>query len=141
MALRSAYLRMHRGGDAHFGAWNITTDQFLLLFALADRGPQTQQELARRITSDPNTLRAMVLILERKGLVRREPHPTDRRARLVSLTPEGERLEAELWAGSDGFRQRLVDLLGVADASALTGLLVRLSEGLDPTPSPMEEPT
>lgn len=149
MALRAAYLRMHRGGDAHFGNGGVTTDQFLVLFSLADRGPQTQQELARSITSDPNTLRAMVLLLERHGLVRRAPHPTDGRARVVSLTDDGARLADTLWSESDGFRQRLVDVLGVDDAAALTRLLVRLAVGLaaidpatpDTLPSPLEEPT
>lgn len=130
MALRAAYLQMHRGGDSHFAQWDVTTDQFLLLFALADGGPGTQQELTDRITSDPNTLRAMVVLLERKGLVRREPHPTDRRARIVSLTPEGARFEQTLWEGSDGFRTQLIDLLGSADASTLTEMLERFSRSL-----------
>ena len=39
----------------------MTADQFVLLSALADADGVTQQELVRRVSSDPNTVRAMLL--------------------------------------------------------------------------------
>lgn len=130
MALRAAYLRMHRGGDAHFAQFGVTTDQFLVLFTLADGGPVTQQELATRITSDPNTLRAMVVLLERKGLLVRTAHPTDRRARIVALTPDGEALFETLWDSSDGFRQHVASVLSPEETATLVTLLGRFADSL-----------
>lgn len=89
MALRIAYLLMHRQTDAVFTDTGVTADQFVLLSALAKRGAMSQQDLAESIASDANTLRAMLLLLENKMLIRRDPHPNDRRARLVCLTLEG----------------------------------------------------
>src|SRR6186713_505338 len=98
MALRAAYLALHRASDAKFAAHGVTADQFVLLATLA-RGGQalTQRQLAQRMPSDPSTVRAMLVLLEKSGYVEREPHPSDARARTVSLTPAGKRIFQKLW--------------------------------------------
>ena len=88
-ALRGAYLALHRQTNACFAADRVTADQFVLLAALADEDAVTQQELVRRVGSDPSTVRAMLLLLEHRGLVAREHHPADGRARCVTLTAKG----------------------------------------------------
>src|SRR3954470_21547889 len=90
--LRAAYFAMHRVSDAHFSAHGVTADQFVLLACLAEQDAITQHELARRASSDPSTVRAMLILLEGRGLVVRERDPDDSRARLVTLTLSGRRL-------------------------------------------------
>ena len=41
---------------------------------------------------DPSTMVALIDELERAGLAKRRPHPTDRRAREVAITPKGRRV-------------------------------------------------
>jgi DNA-binding MarR family transcriptional regulator len=72
---------------------------------------------------------ALVDGLEGEGLVRRLPHPTDRRATIIELTDEGERTTdtlydghrraaAELFAGlSEEERRELLRLLGLLRAN------------------------
>lgn len=132
MALRCAYLSMHRHSDAHFATAGVTADQFVLLNALAEAGPLTQRTLADRIACDPNTLRAMLLLLEKKGLLARTPHPSDRRARLVALTPHGADLEAQLWEQSQALREGLATQLSPTDTQNLIQLLSHFAEGLTP---------
>src|SRR5690242_8204901 len=79
LALRAAYLALHRRSDAYFARHGVTADQFVLLAALAGGGARTQRDLARRAASDPNTVRAMLVLLEGRGLVTRGRHPTDGR--------------------------------------------------------------
>lgn len=129
-SLRTAYLLMHRKVDALFATVGVTADQFVLLSALAQAKTLTQRDLADRIVCDQNTLRAMLVLLENKALVRREAHPTDGRARLVSLTEEGERLQSTLWEQSEAFRQNLIALLGPSDSEMLVMLLHRLAQAL-----------
>ena len=76
MALRAAYLAVHRRTDAALARSGVTADQFVLMAVLAGGGARTQRDLARRTGSDPNTVRAMLLLLEGRGLVARTPHPT-----------------------------------------------------------------
>ena len=51
--------------------------------------PLTLSALAAQLTADPPYVTLMVDDLEERGLVERRPHPDDRRAKLVSLTPAG----------------------------------------------------
>src|SRR3954464_3960679 len=99
--LRAAYFGMHRVSDAHFSRSGVTADQFVLLACLAEQDAVTQQELARRASSDPSTVRAMLVLLEGRGLVSRERQADDRRARLVTLTADGRRLYRRLWRTSE----------------------------------------
>src|SRR5262249_28595853 len=92
LALRAAYLALHRQTDATMAPFGVTADQFVLLAALAEGDALTQQALVRRVGSDASTVRAMLLLLEVRGLVSREPHPDDGRARSVALTPLGRQV-------------------------------------------------
>jgi DNA-binding MarR family transcriptional regulator len=58
-------------------------------------GEHTQTELARTIGLDKTTMVVTVDELEAAGLAERVPSPTDRRARVIKVTPEGERKVAE----------------------------------------------
>ncbi|MBP3958191.1 MarR family transcriptional regulator [Gemmata sp. G18] len=127
MALRSAYLAMHRGTDAVLAQHDITADQFVLMSALARGEATTQRELARRAASDPNTVRAMLLLLERRKLVARAPHPTDARARTVALTAKGRRVYEQLWAASERIREQLLATIGEQNAALVLALLGRVS--------------
>jgi DNA-binding MarR family transcriptional regulator len=60
--------------------------------------PQTQRELARRLHYDPSNITALADSLEARGLIERRADPSDRRFRLLALTPEGERLRTTLEA-------------------------------------------
>jgi DNA-binding MarR family transcriptional regulator len=52
--------------------------------------PMTLRDLAAALQTDPPYTTLVVDDLERRGLVRREPHPTDRRAKLAVATDQGQ---------------------------------------------------
>jgi DNA-binding MarR family transcriptional regulator len=132
LALRAAYLALHRRSDAHLARHGVTADQFVLLAILAQEDSLTQQELARRASSDANTVRAMLLLLEGRGLVAREKHPTDGRARSVALTARGRRAYARLWAAGEPVRARLLAALEPDEVGSLLGLLERVTRAMAP---------
>jgi len=57
-----------------------------------ERGPLTLAELAQEMGADAPATTVLVDALEERGLVKRAPHPTDRRAKQVSLTAAGRRM-------------------------------------------------
>jgi DNA-binding MarR family transcriptional regulator len=129
--LRAAYFGMHRVSDDHFSRHGVTADQFVLLACLAEEDAITQQELARRASSDPSTVRAMLVLLEGRGLVARERDPDDRRARVVTLTAKGRRLFERLWTTSEPIRVRMLSGFSDEEARLLSGCLRRLIDNLD----------
>ena len=132
MALRAAYRALHRQTDALLAARGATADQFVLMSLLAEEDDLTQQELVRRASSDANTVRAMLVLLEHQGLVSRRPHARDARARSVALTPKGRRIYARLWARSEPFRQQFLSALGQDEAAALVEGLQRITQAMGP---------
>jgi DNA-binding MarR family transcriptional regulator len=131
-ALRAAYLALHRQTNDCFAKDGVTADQFVLLSALADADAVSQQELVRRVSSDPNTVRAILLLLEGRGLVARERHPSDGRARCVTLTGKGRQVFKKLWAKSEPLRARLLAAFRPDEVTALVGLLRRVAEAMAP---------
>lgn len=63
-------------------------------------GPMTMRDLAERMSCEPSNATFVIDKLEKRGLVERRPHPQDRRAKQLVLTPDGT-----------GLRARLLDLL------------------------------
>ena len=129
-ALRAAYLALHRRTNACFADDGVTADQFVMLSALAEADGVTQQELVRRVSSDPNTVRAILLLLEGRGLVARQPHPADGRARCVTLTAKGRRVFQKLWAKSEPLRARLLSAFRPDEVTDLVGQLRRVAQEL-----------
>jgi DNA-binding MarR family transcriptional regulator len=77
----------------------LTPSRTHLLWVLGQQGPSTQRSLAEALGVSARNVTGLVDALTETGFVTREPHPTDRRASLVSFTDHGaatvERLQRE----------------------------------------------
>ena len=135
LALRAAYLALHRSSDVQFAKLGVTADQFVLLATLARGRALTQRELAARMPSDPSTVRAMLVLLEQRGFVARNTHPTDGRARTVALTATGLRKYRQIWKAGQAIRDRMASSLSDAETESLVALLRRVSESLADAPT------
>jgi DNA-binding MarR family transcriptional regulator len=67
----------------------LTTSRAHLLWELHQLGPSTQTALADALDVSARNVTSLVDALVGGGFVTREPHPTDRRAALVSFTEHG----------------------------------------------------
>jgi DNA-binding MarR family transcriptional regulator len=134
-ALRAAYLALHRQTNDCLAKDGVTADQFVLLSSLSDADAVTQQELVRRLSSDPNTVRAMLLLLEGRGLVARQSHPSDGRARCVALTGKGRQVFKKLWTKSEPLRARLLTAFRPDEVTTLVELLRRVADVMAPDAS------
>jgi DNA-binding MarR family transcriptional regulator len=85
----------------------LTLPRVHLTWLLHHHGPQTQRALAEAVKVTPRNITGLVDGLVDTGFVTREPHPTDRRATLVSLTERGEATMAAM----DREHQELAELL------------------------------
>jgi DNA-binding MarR family transcriptional regulator len=141
VTLRAAYLALHRRSESRFAPYGITADQFVLLATLARGNALTQRELARRMSSDPSTVRAMLVLLEHRELVERETHPTDARARTVALSAKGKQTFQQLWTAGEPIRAQMLGALQPNEAETLVRLLTRVAEALNAESYPVGEST
>ena len=130
LALRAAYHGLHRRCETEFAHYGVTADQFVLLATLARGDALTQRELAARMPSDPSTVRAMLLLLEKRGLIQRNTHPTDGRARTVALTKVGRRTFQKVFDAGQPIRDRMRSRLSPDEERLLVSLLRRVAESL-----------
>ncbi|CAG7657899.1 MarR family winged helix-turn-helix transcriptional regulator [Actinacidiphila bryophytorum] len=70
--------------------------QELLLMRLWESDHQSQTALAESLQLDPSTVTRTVQRLEQQGFITRNPSTTDRRSLIVSLTPAGNALRAQV---------------------------------------------
>lgn len=127
LVLRAAYMALHRNTDAKFAEHGVTADQFVLLLTLSEGQALTQRDLADRISSDPSTVRAMLVLLEKTGLVQRGCHPTDSRAKTVLLTTAGKRKLRKLWKVGQSIRDDMYGSMTPGEATKLIALLRQLT--------------
>ncbi|HLZ31076.1 MAG TPA: MarR family transcriptional regulator [Chloroflexota bacterium] len=127
--LRTAQLLLARV-TAAIQPFGLSPAGFSLLDVLANAGePLSPRVISQRLLVAPQTLTSLLDSLERRGLIRRTPHPRDRRAILVVATEAGSALlhaactpvvagEME-WTRSlrESERQTLIALLGRLQAS------------------------
>lgn len=73
----------------------LTTTQMHTLEILGVHGPLRMKELADRLGVTTGTLTIQADRLEKKGLIRRVPHPTDRRSNVIEMTSTGQTLFEE----------------------------------------------
>ena len=69
----------------------ISYARMRLLGVLHCGGPRIMSGLGDELGVTPRNVTALVDGLEEEGLVRRSPHPTDRRATIIEMTPHGAR--------------------------------------------------
>jgi DNA-binding MarR family transcriptional regulator len=81
-------LRVERLGLG--GTETVLSDiQLAALAALARHDSMTPGELAEHEKVQPPSMTRVIAVLEERGLVRREPHATDRRQVILTVTEEG----------------------------------------------------
>jgi DNA-binding MarR family transcriptional regulator len=73
---------------------SLTPTQVVALRELSD--PITARELANRMACEASNATFVLDRLEQQGLIERQPHPTDRRAKQIVLTPTGERRRGDV---------------------------------------------
>src|SRR6266849_211798 len=130
MRLRAAYLTMHRQFQRVFRAEGATADQFVLLTLLAEEDGITQKELVSRSFSDANTITAMLRRLERRGLIRRQPHASDGRAVCVHLTDDGRSLQRRLTEASHQLHRTVEQTLPSENRAVVLAWLHSMSSTL-----------
>jgi DNA-binding MarR family transcriptional regulator len=83
---RFAQARLHAAGI------DITIDQWLVLKTIHESADVTLQQVGVAVFKDFASVTRIVQLLERKGFLRRKPHPNDKRRSELVLTRSGHSL-------------------------------------------------
>ncbi len=122
----SAFLRWMEGR----ACGGLSYARLRLLQTLHCGGPAIMRDLGVQLGVSPRNMTAMVDALEDAQLVVRRPHPTDRRATLVELSPAGFReAEQALEPRLDSMAE-LFEGFSAAEQQAFADALARLGQAM-----------
>ncbi|GIG92388.1 MarR family winged helix-turn-helix transcriptional regulator [Plantactinospora endophytica] len=113
----------------------LTVSRTHLLWELRRHGPMPQRDLAAALRVSARTVTGLVDGLEATGFVSRQPHPTDRRATLVTFTERGLRTVEAMEHGQREFADLLFAQMPAERLDCLTaglGEILNRLRGLDP---------
>lgn len=110
----------------------LTAARTHLIWELQQRGPSTQRALAQAMDVSPRNITGLVDALVDTGFVMREPHPTDRRATLVTFTEHGSAAATGLERDQEELSRLLFDAMPDDEfrgfVKGLDAVLTRLRE-------------
>jgi MarR family 2-MHQ and catechol resistance regulon transcriptional repressor len=105
----------------------IGGSDFGVLEALLHKGPLPVNEIGKKVLLTSGSITVAVDRLEKRGLVERRAHGSDRRARIVHLTKEGRKLITRAYAQHAEDLERLMSAsLTAKERATLIRLLKRI---------------
>jgi DNA-binding MarR family transcriptional regulator len=126
-----------RRGDLSRGTTpgELTLAQLSILITLLDRGPIRMTELAAHERVRTPTTTVAIRRLEKIGLVKRSRDPSDLRAVLVEITPEGLAVHRESLANRRAALAAMLSRLTADELDTLTKALAPLERLADSEPA------
>ncbi|MEB4613544.1 MarR family winged helix-turn-helix transcriptional regulator [Leucobacter sp. M11] len=109
---------------------------FRVLSTVAAGSGCSQLEIATHLGIDRTQMTYLVDDLATAGLLERQPHPTDRRARTLVLTATGEELLGHLERAMAEVEGYLMAELSAGERDTLRALLLRVSVAAAAEPAP-----
>ena len=123
-------MKAHRSMIRHAMQSTVTLDMcisdFAVLEVLLHKGPQSVGEIGRRVDLTSGSITTAIDRLEKRRLVARAAHATDRRARVVDLTPDGRARITHVFATHKEAMDRAAHGLSKAERGTLIELLKKL---------------
>ena len=112
-------------------AGEVDPGTFWLLKIIADHASLRVSDLASCASLDASTVSRHVGQLERNGLIERGQDPADRRAQLLSLTPEGQRQLGEAYEQRRELLRRSLAAFDETELAEFDRLLARFVTALE----------
>jgi DNA-binding MarR family transcriptional regulator len=120
--------RMRRVADERLSGLGLSMPRIKLLQYLSHSGPTRQNVIATCFDIAPRSVTDMVDCMERDGLAVRRDDPSDRRAKLVELTPTGSEAAARAGDARDELFGHIFGVLDAAQRASLLDLLTTLDK-------------
>jgi len=140
LVMLKAHRTLQRLATRSIESDEVGLSDFAVMEMLLHKGPQPVNEIGRRIELTSGAITTAVDRLESRGLVTREPHPSDRRARIVRLTRAGKEQAARIFAAHKVAMDVAARALSKTERAMLIELLKKLgtSAGDRAAPRPSE---
>ncbi|GAP99997.1 MarR family winged helix-turn-helix transcriptional regulator [Leptolyngbya sp. NIES-2104] len=126
----NATAEVYAAFDAHFDRYGLSAGKFTILMQLYSANQDIPpSEFAERANVTRATITGLLDGLEREGLVKRKPHPNDRRMLTVHLTQKGRNLIQRMLPDHFCRTKKLMSNLSETEKKTFVKLLKKLCDG------------
>ena len=130
-AIARLHQRVFAGITERVAPYGLTALQFTTLSVLSRHGaPLSTSQLARRAFMTPQSMSEVIHALERKGLIKRNPHPNHRRTLPATLTAKGRRVLTACDAAVSEFEDAMLDGFSEADRATFRDMIKAAARNL-----------
>src|SRR3989441_7915833 len=126
LVLMKAHQSLVRHAERSIVSLDMCISDFGVLEMLLHKGPQSVSEIGRRVDLTSGSITTAIDRLEERGLVARAAHASDRRARVVHLTPDGKARITKAFATHKEAMDRTAHGLSKDERATLIELLKKL---------------
>jgi DNA-binding MarR family transcriptional regulator len=102
---------------------------FSVLTLIAHNPGITSRQLCAALDILPPNLVGMIKSLDKRGLIERRPHPTDRRAQGLHLSPAGKKMQKEAQTTATKLESDVASRLSAQELGTLKDLLRKVYRG------------
>lgn len=108
--------------------YDLTGSQFKILMLLyhSPAVPVRQTDIESKFSMTNPTVTGLVQKLEAKDLVKRTPHPDDKRSKVLALTDRAMGIKDELLALADSLERQMTNNLTASECDQLASLLTKM---------------
>lgn len=145
--LQDAARRLWTRFEARTASHGLSAAQWRLLGQLLREGPSTQTALATLLGVEPISVSRLIDRMEQGGWLHREPHPDDRRARIVVASDKARRIAPEAKQAVEVIYDEALAGLADEELRVFHAVLLKIIENLkasepataaDAYPAPLE---
>ncbi|TCJ01235.1 MarR family transcriptional regulator [Cytobacillus praedii] len=111
-------------------SYKLTSEQNLIMAILWEQEGISQNEISAKLNKDKASIARMVSALEKKGYIRREVCPSDRRSVEIYLTAEGRELGSEVIPINKEILQVITRGMTIEDITELHTLLIKIRDNV-----------
>ena len=130
-----------------YGDWarqrGMSYNLLMTLYAISQNQPCTQRQIAREWMIPKQTVNTILDGMQKKGYIRLDVLPTDRRSKRICLTPQGEAYAGPILDALDALEWRALQGMGTEQMEQKLALERRflhcLSQALEEEPAPKDE--
>ena len=123
---KKAAHRIRESYEGRLGPLGLAGKHYGVLSVLEERGSITQHEIGKCVYVDRTTMVGIIDDLEKKGLVERKEHPTDRRSHAVYLTAKGKETLGKAHHLASSVDKQFLECLSAKEQKELRQILRKL---------------
>jgi DNA-binding MarR family transcriptional regulator len=106
--------------------YDLTLPQLYTLISMEADKPLQMNEIATMLACDPSNATGIIDRLFANEYIERKENPSDRRAKMVSLTPKGTKLKNEIVKRITEYKPKAFDNLSDSEKTQLAKLLAKV---------------